>query len=66
MNYWTQKRPDGQWETKKEGAERASRVFDTQAESWEYTKELAREHKVEAILKGMDNQIRERNSYASE
>lgn len=31
-NYWTQKRPDGRWESKGEGDSRASKVTDTQAE----------------------------------
>ncbi len=62
-NYWTQKREDGMWETKKEGADRASKVCETQAESWAYTKEMAQKHKGEAFLKGMDGKIRERNTY---
>ena len=28
-NYWTQQRPAGKWESKREGATRASRVTDT-------------------------------------
>lgn len=62
-NFWTQKRNDGKWETKQEGAGRASRTFDTQAESWDYTQQRARDSKGEALLKGSDNQIRERNTY---
>ena len=32
-NYWTQQRPDGQRESKRGGARRATKVTDTQAES---------------------------------
>jgi len=65
-NFWTQQRQDGTWETKQEGASRASRVFDTQADSWDYTKDRARNAGGEAFLKGRDNRIRERNSYGND
>ncbi|WMS43671.1 DUF2188 domain-containing protein [Acuticoccus sp. MNP-M23] len=65
-NYWTQQRDDSRWETLKEGAERASKVFDTQAESWAYTKEMAQKSMGEAFLKGMDGKIRERNTYGND
>lgn len=63
QNYWTQMREDGRWETKREGATRASKVFETQAEAWTDTKERARRAGGEAFLKGRNNQIRERNTY---
>ena len=53
-NYWTQQRPDGKWESKREGADRASKVTDTQAEAWDYSKEKAGAAKGEAYLKGRD------------
>ena len=62
-DYWTQKRPDGKWETKKEGASRASAVFDTQKEAWGRSKDLARERGGEAYLKGENGRIRDRNTY---
>ncbi|MEL7299863.1 MAG: DUF2188 domain-containing protein [Pseudomonadota bacterium] len=62
-DFWTQQRPDGKWETKQEGASRASKVTSTQAESWEYSKSRAREAGGEAYLKGENGQIRERNTY---
>ena len=42
-NYWTQQRQDGKWESRREGAERPSGVFDTQKEAWDYSREKARE-----------------------
>ena len=65
-NYWTHQRPDGKWETKREGAKRAAVVTDTQAEAWQRNKELAKESGGEAFLIGRDNKIRERNSYGDD
>jgi hypothetical protein len=61
-NHWTSPRPDGKWASKREGAERG-RVFETQAEAWDHSKDQARKDGGEAYLKGRDNQIRERNTY---
>lgn len=61
-NYWTQQRPDGKWESKREGADRASKVTDTQAEAWAHSKQRAADTKGEALLKGRDGKIRERNT----
>ncbi|WP_417606395.1 DUF2188 domain-containing protein [Primorskyibacter flagellatus] len=62
-DYWTQRRPDGKWESKREGASRASAVTETQAEAWEKSKDFARDRSGEAYLKGRDGLIRERNTY---
>ena len=65
-NYWTQKRIDGNWESKREGAQRASKVTNTQAEAWEYSKEKARQSEGEAFLKNKSGKIRERNTYGND
>ncbi len=62
-DYWTQKRSDGLWESKREGASKASRVFPTQKEAWDFSKDKARETSGEAYLKSKTGQIRERNTY---
>jgi hypothetical protein len=62
-DYWTQQRSDKKWEAKHEGASRASGVFDTQAEAWARSQELARARGGEAYLKGRDGLVRERNTY---
>lgn len=62
-NYWTHPRLDGKWGSKKEGADRDSRVFDTQKESWDYTRERAKDSRGEAFLKNKKGRIRERNTY---
>ncbi|WP_372884326.1 DUF2188 domain-containing protein [Shimia sp.] len=65
-NFWTQKRSDGKWESKREGASRASKVSDTQAEAWAYSKDRARDHGGEAYLKNTEGKIRERNTYGKD
>lgn len=65
-NYWTSPRSDGRWEAQREGSERASRVFDTQREAWDYSRERARATEGEAFLQGRDGQIRERNTYGKD
>lgn len=65
-NYWTQQRPDGKWESKREGATRASKVTDTQSDAWAHSREKATETKGEAFLKGRDGKIRERNTYGKD
>lgn len=65
-NYWTHPRPDGKWGSKKEGASRDSRVFDTQKESWDYSRSQAKDGSGEAYLQNKQGQIRERNSYGND
>ena len=65
-NFLTQQRPDGKWESKREGAQRASKVTETQAEAWAYSTEKAKEHEGEAILKGKDHKIRDRRTYGTD
>jgi hypothetical protein len=65
-NFWTQQRQDGKWESKREGSERASKVTNTQAEAWDFSRSKAKELGGEAILKGCDGKIRERNTYGKD
>jgi len=63
MDYWTKRRPDGNWESKAAGASRASSVSDTQQAAWTRSQELARQSGGEAFLCNRHGQIRERNTY---
>lgn len=65
-NYWTQQRSDGKWESKREGATRASKVTDNQSDAWAHSRGKAAESKGEAFLKGRDGKIRERNTYGKD
>lgn len=56
-------RPDGRWNVSKQGAERASRVLDTQSEAAQLGRERARKDHIEFFLHGRNGQIRERDSY---
>lgn len=61
-NHWTSPRPDGNWDSKREGASKG-RVFDTQAEAWSHSKQQAKQDGSEAYLQNRHGQIRERNTY---
>ena len=65
-SHWTQKRPDGKWESKREGAQRASKVTRTQAEAWDHTRAKAKKAGGEAFLKNKKGRIRLRNTYGSD
>jgi hypothetical protein len=62
-NVWTKCRPDNKWHSKREGASRASGVFNTQAEAWDKSREIAKQEGGEAVLCNRTGQIRERNTY---
>ena len=65
-NYWTQRRQDGNWESKREGADRPAKVTETQAEAWKHSREKAKEAGGEAFLKNREGLIRERNTYGND
>ena len=65
-NYWTQQRPDGKWESKREGASRAGKVTETQSDAWAHSRKKASEDKGEALLKGRDGKVRERSTYGND
>ena len=61
-NYWAGPNERG-WQVKGAGNDRASSVYETQAEAWNEARRLARGSEGEAFLQGRDGQIRARNSY---
>lgn len=64
---WVQPHPkDDRWQVKREGAKRASRVFDTQAQAERFAKNLAKRERVELVVAGRDGAVRERNSYGND
>ena len=65
-NIHTVKRPDGTWANKREGAERASSIHNTQQAAIEHARQLAQTSKVEHLIHGVNGQIRERNSYGND
>ncbi len=64
-DYWVTKHEEG-WQVKREGGERATAVYATQAEAWDRARDLARGTRGEAYLCGEDGRIRERNTYGED
>jgi uncharacterized protein YdaT len=54
--------PDG-WATRKEGAQRAGVVADTQREAIERAREQAKREKVEVVIHKKDGTVRDSDSY---
>lgn len=60
-------RPDGQWQGKKEGAERASVVSSTQREAINRSIEIAKNRgEAQVIIHGTDGKIRDEHTYGSD
>jgi len=60
--------PNGQgdWQIKRSGAERATAVFDTQAEAIKHGTGIAQKDKTEIFIHGRDGKIRERNTFGND
>ena len=58
--------PDGRWQAKKEGADRASKVTDKQSQAINAAEQIARREKTEMFIHGRDGKIRERNTYGKD
>jgi hypothetical protein len=65
-NDYTVGKKDDQWYVKRNDATRAAGVFDTQAEAAARGRELAKEAKVDLVIKGLDGKIRSKDSYGNE
>jgi len=64
---WVQAHPkDSRWQVKREGASRASRVFDTQRDAEQFGRTLAKRERVELVIAGRDGTIRKRDSYGND
>jgi hemerythrin superfamily protein len=64
---WVQPHPkDDRWQVKRDGATRASRVFDTQGEAERFARNLATRERVELVVAGRDGAIREKKSYGND
>jgi len=57
---------DDKWAVKRENAQRASVIVDTQKEAIEVAKQFAINSKSEVFIHGKDGQIRQRNSYGND
>ncbi len=57
---------DSGWQAKKEGASRASKVTDTQAEAQAVATRIAKREGTEVFIHGRDGKIRERNTHGND
>ena len=57
---------DGQWKNRPQGTQRASSTHDTKAEAQAAGKQMAKDRKVEHVIKNKDGQIGQRNSYGND
>lgn len=54
------------WGSRKEGATRLSKEFDTQSEAIKYSKEQAQKNKLEHRIQGKDGKFRAADSYGND
>ena len=57
---------DGGWESKKGGAERASKHFDTKKEAEQYSRDLSRKEQSELIIHKKDGTIQRADSHGND
>jgi hypothetical protein len=65
-NYWVSPTDDGRWSVRREGADRAANVFNTQAQANDRARDLAKESGGERITQGRDGAIVSKDSYGNE
>ena len=58
--------PDGGWDSKKGGAKRASKHFDTKKECEDYSREKSRSDKSELVIHGKDGKIQRKDSHGND
>jgi ketosteroid isomerase-like protein len=65
-NIHVTKTENNTWRTLREGADRSSAVFNTQAEAIKEGTKSAQNDKVELFIHGRDGKIRERNTFGND
>ncbi|HEU6443516.1 MAG TPA: DUF2188 domain-containing protein [Gaiellaceae bacterium] len=63
---WTGPHPDGGWQNKVEGGQRASSRHDTKSDAQAAGRDMARQRKAEHIIQRGDGTIQGRNSYGND
>lgn len=64
-NQWVSPR-NGRWAVHGEGNQRDTKLFDAQADAWEYAKRIAKNQQSELIVQGRDGRIRSKDSYGND
>ena len=57
---------NGSWATRKEGAQRVGATTETQKQAIERARDQAKREKVEVVIHGRDNKIRDSDSYGND
>ena len=57
---------DGNWATKKEGAQRAGGIYQTKAEAVEQGREQAKRNHAELVIHGKNGKIQDSDSYGND
>lgn len=65
-DYWVSKRPEGDWALQREGAKRASGLFDRQGDAIRRGKALAKKARSELIVKNGEGRIRSKDSFGND
>ncbi len=59
-------RPDGDWQVKGEGNDKATAVTSTQKEAIKIAKDIAINQSSEVVIHGKNGKIRDKNSYGND
>lgn len=57
---------EGGWDSKKAGAERASKHFDTKKEAEKYSRDLSKKEGSELVVHGKDGKIQRKDSHGND
>jgi uncharacterized protein YdaT len=65
-NQHVTKHPDGGWQVKGAGNEKATKITETQKQAIDAAKEIAKHQKSEVVIHGTDGKIRDKDSYGND
>jgi len=65
-NLHVSKHPDGGWQVKKEKADRASSIHETQKQAIDQARETAIRERSEVVIHDRQGQIRDKDSYGND
>lgn len=57
---------NGQWQVKRQGAEKATKNFETQKQAIDYARSIAIMQQSELVIHGRDGRIRDKDSYGND
>lgn len=63
---WISRTDDNHWKVRREGADRASSMHDTQRAAFEAARRTARRERGEVFIKGTNGQLRDRDSFGND